>query len=224
MTEAARTYHERPILSCRRIVSLVQAAAASLSVTDLSVGALHGIRLQVAPGEILALSGASGSGKSRLLRAISDLDPHVGHAALGDVARAGVAGHVWRRRVMLVPADSQWWADTVGEHFPAQDTAAWQALGFPAEAAGWQVSRLSSGERQRLALLRAVAHRPSALLLDEPTANLDGEATARVERWLCDLSRQHGWPVIWVSHDPAQIQRVADRHLRIHQGGLEVAA
>ena len=58
----------------------------------------------------------------------------------------------------------------------------WRAVGFPDAAADWQISRLSSGERQRLALLRAVAHHPSALLLDEPTANLDPATTHSVHR------------------------------------------
>nr|HQU89867.1 ATP-binding cassette domain-containing protein [Denitromonas sp.] len=88
------------------------------------------------------------------------------------------------------------------------------------EVMGWQVGRLSSGEKQRLALLRAIAHQPRALLLDEPTANLDPDTTAIVETWLTGLARRHSWPVLWVAHDPAQIKRVADTHLRIASKAL----
>ena len=76
----------------------------------------------------------------------------------------------------------------------------------------WSVSRLSSGEKQRLAVLRALAHGPQALLLDEPTANLDADSTARVERFLTQAIRAHGWPVLWVAHDLAQIAVVHVQH------------
>lgn len=196
----------------------------ALEASGLAIGALSGVAFSVPPGHVFALSGPSGSGKSRLLRALADLDPHDGRVTLGGVAQADVRAHAWRSAVMMVPADSQWWADSVGEHFPAGLPEGLAALGFGPEVMAWQVSRLSSGERQRLALLRALAHQPRALLLDEPTANLDPEATARVEAWLTGLARTHGWPVLWVAHDAAQIARVADRHLRIVGGALEVAA
>ncbi len=196
-------------------------ASVTLHLADVTVGEMSGITFSVAPGEVLALSGASGSGKSRLMRAIADLDAHGGEIRLGDTAQAAMPGHRWRQQVMLVPADSQWWADTVGEHFPAGQPVDWAALGFSADVAQWEVSRLSSGERQRLALLRALAHQPRALLLDEPTANLDTETTARVEQWLLTRIRQGGCPAVWVSHDPAQIKRVATRHLKIRNHRLE---
>lgn len=197
--------------------------AAGLLVQALRVGELSAVDFSVAPGRILALSGPSGSGKSRLLRALADLDPHEGSVCLGDLRQDGVPGHRWRQAVMMVPADSQWWGDTVGEHFPDGAPEDLDALGFEQDAMDWQVSRLSSGEKQRLALLRSVAHRPRALLLDEPTANLDPAATARVEAWLGDLIKRHRWPVLWVAHDPAQISRMADAHLRIAGRRLEEA-
>lgn len=130
-------------------------------------------------------------------------------------------GHQWRREVMLVPSESQWWADTVGEHFgtPAIDGIA--ALGFEPETMDWQVSRLSSGEKQRLALARALSREPRALLLDEPTANLDFEATRCTEKWLRGLIETLALPVLWVAHDREQIQRVAARHFRVRGAGLE---
>lgn len=124
---------------------------------------------------------------------------------------------------MMVPADSQWWFETVGEHFPdGREVDGLAEFGFPEETMGWTVDRLSSGERQRLALLRAMAREPSVLLLDEPTANLDGAMTEVVERWLMQAIRKRGAPVLWVAHDNDQIHRVADRHYRISGSNLEL--
>jgi ABC-type sulfate/molybdate transport systems ATPase subunit len=198
-------------------------APAELRLEGVCAGTLRGVDLRIAPGRITALSGPSGSGKSRLLRAIADLDAHEGQIRLGETPRASLGAHLWRRQVMLVPAESQWWFETVGEHFPDPAAADWQALGFAPEAARWQVARLSSGERQRMALLRALARAPRALLLDEPTANLDPESTAQVEAWLTGLIRARGLPTLWVSHDRAQIDRIADHHLRIRGDALEAA-
>ncbi len=187
----------------------------------LAIGELAEVDLTLAPGEILCLSGASGSGKSRLLRAIADLEPHDGEAWLGDRAQSAIPGHAWRRAVMLVPAESHWWAERVGEHFHDPEEADLQALGFERDVLDWSVARLSSGEKQRLALLRAVSREPAALLLDEPTANLDDATAHQVEAWLVARIREHGLPVVWVAHDIAQIRRVADRHCRIKGGTLE---
>ncbi|UYG06338.1 ATP-binding cassette domain-containing protein [Halomonas sp. M4R1S46] len=182
-----------------------------LCLDELTVGDLQPVSLCVAPGEVLCLAGPSGVGKSRLLRAIADLEPHGGAVTLGELAQADLPGHAWRRRVMLVPAESQWWAERVGDHFPAADDRGLSALGLTPAVLDWPVGRLSSGEKQRLALLRALTRGPSVLLLDEPTANLDDATTRRVEAWLMARIRDGGWPVIWVAHDPAQIARVATR-------------
>ncbi|PWV74555.1 ATP-binding cassette domain-containing protein [Halomonas sp. A11-A] len=195
----------------------------TLRLEGVAIGTLSDVSLAVCPGEIHCLSGPSGSGKSRLLRAVADLEPHAGEVWLGEVAQSSLPAHAWRARVMLVPAESQWWADSVGEHLPAPpDAEDLAALGFEAAVLGWQVARLSSGEKQRLALLRALGQAPSALLLDEPTANLDDATTRRVEEWLVGRIRQRGWPVIWVAHDRNQIARVADCHWHIH--GTELQA
>ena len=88
------------------------------------------------------------------------------------------------------------------------------------ECMEWQVSRLSSGERQRLGLARLLALQPRVLLLDEPTANLDAANTRRVEACLDDYRRGHQAAVLWVSHDPDQRGRVASRELLLEQNRL----
>ena len=97
----------------------------------------------------------------------------------------------------------------------ADDAAAALAeVGLP-DALDWEVARLSTGEKQRLALLRLLANQPRALLLDEPTASLDPR---KVEDLLHTYRQQHAAPVLWVSHDPAQRQRVAQRVLELKEG------
>ncbi|MEJ2677085.1 MAG: ATP-binding cassette domain-containing protein, partial [Acidihalobacter sp.] len=93
---------------------------------------------------------------------------------------------------------------------------------LPAEALDWEVARCSSGERQRLALLRSLALAPRVLLLDEPTANLDADSRGRVET-LVDKFRGEGGAVLWVTHDPEQALRVAGRRLELAKGGLSPA-
>jgi len=191
---------------------------------NLSVGTLSNVSLTVPGGQVVCLSGPSGSGKSRLLRAVADLEPHGGRVSLGVTAQLDVPADQWRRRVMMVPADSQWWFDDVGSHFPDDaGTRLPSALGFPPEVMGWSVSRLSSGERQRLALWRALSLQPEALLLDEPTANLDSGSTEAIETWLLDEIRSRRIAVLWVAHDPGQIHRVADARYRIQGNTLERA-
>lgn len=184
------------------------------------------VDLQVAAGELVFLSGPSGSGKSLLLRAIADLDPHLGEVWLGSEARSGMAAPLWRRRVGLLPAESFWWADRVGEHFTAPSTTDpalgdWLSrLGFESGVLDWSVDRLSTGERQRLALVRLLAQQPEAVLLDEATANLDPASRDRVEQLIDEYRRAAAAAVLWVSHDPAQRQRLGGRAYLIRDGSL----
>jgi ABC-type iron transport system FetAB ATPase subunit len=174
----------------------------------------------LAPAEIVVLSGPSGSGKTLLLRALADLDPHTGVVLLDGSDAGTMTATSWRRSVALLPAESAWWADQVLDHMasPAADQLA--ALGLAPEALDWSVSRLSSGERQRLALLRVLGNRPRVLLLDEPSANLDSENILRVESLVHRYRDETGAAVLWVSHDPAQRERVGDRRLAIEHGRL----
>ena len=191
-----------------------------LSVRNLRAAAVSAERLDVARGECLVLTGPSGGGKSRLLRAIVDLDPASGEVSLDGTPRAAIPAPAWRRRVALVPAESGWWTDRVRDHMPAGEPAPLvEALGLPAEALDWEVPRLSSGERHRLAIVRALLGEPEFLLLDEPSAALDAGATERLEA-LLERRRRDGLGLIVVTHDPAQAERLGATRRRVADGRL----
>lgn len=194
-----------------------------LRIEGLQRPGLAPVDLLVEAGQCLCLSGPSGAGKSLLLRSIADMDPHEGQMWVGDTACQSLTGPQWRQRVGLLPAESRWWLPTVGEHFKRIDTEAFEALGFAPEVAGWEVNRLSTGERQRLALLRLLAISPEVLLLDEPTAALDAASVARVEQLIARVRERDRLAVVWVSHDAGQIQRVCGKHLVMTAGQLEAA-
>ena len=133
--------------------------------------------------------------------------------------RSSIAGPEWRRLVGYVPAEPGWWADTVGEHLSDWTTALAfvRDLGFSEEVKAWPITRLSTGERLRLALIRAVIVRPKVLLLDEPTAALDPASVAGVESLIAAQLRA-GLAVLWVTHDAEQARRMAHRALVIKSG------
>jgi ABC-type iron transport system FetAB ATPase subunit len=195
-----------------------------LTIENLARPGLEPASLQLAGGECAAVFGPSGSGKSLLLRAIADLDPSTGRVSLDGKLRETMAAPAWRRRVCYVPAESGWWADDVGGHFADEQAATGflHLLGLPAAALDWPVERLSTGERQRLALIRAVVQAPDVLLLDEPTSGLDAEATARVEGVLHERLAD-GAAILLVTHDPKQAERLAQHRYEIGNGRLRPA-
>jgi putative ABC transport system ATP-binding protein len=199
-----------PVLStCRTGTPILQVRTNLLKPASLSLSA----------GECIAIRGPSGAGKTLLLRAIADLDPNEGLVCLNGRDRSTIAGPEWRRFVGYMPAEPGWWADTVGEHF-SEWTAALpfvRELGFPEDAKAWPIARLSTGERLRLALVRALMVRPKVLLLDEPTAALDPASAAAVETLIGTRVRA-GLAVLWVSHDAEQAKRVAHRLLQVKGG------
>jgi ABC-type iron transport system FetAB ATPase subunit len=193
----------------------------SLILKQFQSPLLPPIDLQLLASECTTLDGPSGSGKTRLLRALADLEPSQGQVYFNDRERATFSGPQWRLKVGLLLAESGWWYERVGYHFKRPEPELFERLGLPREAADWEVSRLSSGERQRLSLARLLSNRPEVLLLDEPTANLDLATSTKVEVLIEQWRQQYEVAVLWVSHDPQQRQRVGSRHLQIVDGSLE---
>lgn len=193
----------------------------TLSVNDLTVLDIQLVSFALQASECVGLSGPSGEGKSLLLRAIADLIPHGGQVTLDGKDCDQIDPAQWRRRVGLLLAESHWWSDRVGDHFVRYDRTMMEALGFDEAVFDWQLSRCSSGEKQRLALSRLLANQPQVLLLDEPTASLDPENVRRVETLIDRYRYEHEVPVLWVSHDPAQLGRMTVRQLRLENKQLQ---
>lgn len=211
----------------------------------LSIKKLHflhcgPINLELKASEIIGLSGASGSGKSLFLRALADLDEHRGDIVLHDahqkdidladtnqpdinqpdLNQQAIPAHEWRQKVALLSAETRWWFDTVEEHFVEFPENEINALGFTQDCRHWSIARLSSGEKQRLGLLRVLQNQPDVLLLDEPTANLDKHNTRLFEKFVMDYLQMRPAGAIWVSHDNEQLQRICQRQYEIKQGLL----
>jgi len=199
--------------------SAFHAGSPILQIRDLRTYLLKPASLSLSAGECIAIRGPSGAGKTLLLRAIADLDPNEGLVCLDGRDRSTIAGPEWRRLVGYVPAEPGWWADTVGEHFSGWTAAlaVVRDLGFPKEANAWPITRLSTGERPRLALIRALMVRPKVLLLDEPTAALDPASVASVESLIATRVRA-GLAALWVTHDTEQSKRIAHRLLAVSDG------
>lgn len=190
-----------------------------LKLEDLQIPDVEPVSLTIAPGECIGLSGESGSGKTRLLRAIADMDEHGGQVYQENVAQDEVRAHDWRRRVAMLPAESQWWFDRVEQHFSARREHI-EALGFDMDVMKWQVSRCSSGEKQRLSVLRLLANCPRVLLLDEPTANLDAANAERVEVLVHAYLEERNAAAIWVGHDVDQLKRVTRQRYHLDKGRI----
>jgi phosphate-transporting ATPase len=192
-----------------------------LEVRDLHTTIIKPASFALPRGACISVRGPSGAGKTLLLRAVADLDPSTGWIILEGRNRSMIPAPEWRRLVGHVPAEPGWWAETVGEHFAdwAAAVPLLKGFGFAEETRSWPISRLSTGERLRLALVRALILRPKVLLLDEPTAALDAASVSAVEVLIRDKMRA-GLAVLWVTHDPAQATRVASRQFVMEAGCL----
>jgi len=198
-----------------------------LMIKNLNIAAIlpelsQSFDFSVSPGDCLGINGPSGIGKSVFLKAMVDMLPHDGEVFLDDVACQSIPAPQWRRQVTLLPAESQWWSETVGEHFSHFDEYFFNSLGFDETVMSWQIAHLSSGEKQRLACIRVLINQPRALLLDEPTANLDRDNRLLLEKLIADYQQKHQIPVLWISHDQEQLARVSQSVLLLNKHHYEV--
>lgn len=193
----------------------------ALKVNGLSSALLRPMNFEVPDGKALVVRGPSGSGKTLLLRAIADLDLNEGEVEVDGILRSHTPGPSWRRLVRYVAAEAAWWADRVGDHFREPKKAGVRAgrLGLPDGCMGWSVMRLSTGEKQRLGLLRATEDCPRVLLLDEPTSSLDPESERAVETFVGALLHE-GISLLIVTHDAEQAVRIGGRYMWMENGRL----
>jgi len=180
--------------------------------------------LNLGAGACAAITGPSGSGKSLFLRMIADLDPNQGKVWLNGIERASLPAPEWRKQATYVSAESGWWADTVIEHFAVyrrSEVAALAArLGLHVDLLDASIGRLSTGEKQRLSLVRALLPGPPVLLLDEPTGPLDEESVTQLEALLQERMAT-GTSILLVTHDPNQAERLGNQRYRMVAGHLE---
>lgn len=178
------------------------------------------------PGVVTAIVGPSGAGKTRLLRCLNRLDePTGGRVLLDGVDHRSIDPRQLRRRVGMIFQLPAVFAGDVranlsyGLNDPDEDelVVALAAAALPAHLLGQEASTLSVGQAQRMCIARALLRRPECLLLDEPTASLDRDATTAVERLVASLAGQD-LAVVMVTHDLAQAARTADRALLLVAG------
>jgi putative ABC transport system ATP-binding protein len=190
----------------------------SLRVKQLRSAYAGPFELTLEIGACATITGPSGSGKSLFLRMIADLDPNEGEVWLNGRERVSMPAPEWRKQVTYVSAESGWWADMVIEHFPANRRSEIEILaarlGLRGELIDAPVAQLSTGEKQRLALVRALLPSPLVLMLDEPTGPLDEDSVARVEALLQERMAS-GTSILLVTHDSSQAQRLGSQHYRM---------
>jgi len=188
---------------------------------------LEDIDVTIPDGGVTALAGPSGAGKSTMLRLCNRLIlPTAGAVCFRGADVAGLNPLALRRQVGMVFQRPTLFDGTVLENLRVADPAitveaaatALHHVGLDPELLDRAARDLSGGEGQRACLARTLATHPSVLLMDEPTAMLDQDNAQRLERLVRGLVTTDGVAVVWVSHDPAQIRRVADWVVRLEGG------
>ena len=222
----------------RPVVSLVDLRR-TFHQGGVAIEVLRGVNLDIMPGEIVALLGPSGSGKSTMLQAIGLLEG--GFQGLIEIAgtdasklsgdartalRRDHIGFVYQFHHLLPDFTAtenvvlpQLIAGTPKAAATAQARSLLETLGL-GQRLDHRPSQLSGGEQQRVAVARALANRPSLVLADEPTGNLDEATAERVLDELLLLVRGQGSSALIATHNERLAFRM-DRVLRLHEGVLE---
>lgn len=194
---------------------------------------LRGIDLDIKEGEILALVGPSGSGKSTLLRAMNrliEIDSGSIRFRKEDIREMDPVE--LRRNAVLVPQESVMLPGTVMENVTygprlaqmeseCNISGCLEDAGLSNRFAKRNASKLSGGEKKRVALARALALKPDVLLLDEPTVGVDPKRVKKVESTILEIAESRELTVIWVTHDAHQAMRIADRIANLKRGRVK---
>lgn len=205
-----------------------------------AVRAVDGVSLHIAPGEVLALVGESGCGKSSTARAVIGMErAHAGTIAYHGASvkplglrtrpRALTAMQMVfqdpnsslnpRVRVAQQIADGTRAARSRGVSSPRPEE--WlEAVGLPASFAGRFPHQLSGGQRQRVAIARALAARPDLIVADEPISALDASAQAAVAGMMRELCLDSGSGMLFISHDLSVVRLMADRVAVMYRGRI----
>lgn len=194
---------------------------------------LKGIDLDIRKGEIISLVGPSGSGKSTLLRTMNRLiEVDTGEIKFKGKSIRKLDPTDLRRMAVLVPQESVMLPGTVEENITYGPRLAGmdgvcnikgclKDAGLPTRFQKKDASKLSGGEKKRVALARALALKPDVLLLDEPTVGVDPRKVERMERTILDAADERSLTVIWVTHDVPQAMRVSDRIANLKSGRVK---
>ena len=181
--------------------------------------------LRLPAGVTSAVVGPSGAGKSTLLRLLAGLQAPTHGRVLwnGAPPQPGQVVMVFQRPALLhgtVAMNVALPLQLRGQRNAAQQVPGWLARLGLRDKARQQVHTLSGGEYQRVALARALILEPAALLLDEPTSNLDPENVRLIEDLVRGAQKETGSTVVWVTHQPVQARRVADSALLLMEGAV----
>lgn len=203
-----------------------------VELRDIRNFVCQGTSLEVRPGELLVLLGPNGAGKTTLLNVIAGLVPYHGRVLFDEApvdavpARERNVGYVFQDLVLfphlnVVGNIAYGLHDRISKSkVTVRVQELLELLGISHLSARYPV-KLSGGEKQRVALARALAPRPTILLLDEPFGHLDGRTAAFMRSELKSLQRDLGTTTVFVTHDLAEAEQIADRIAIIQAGMVE---
>lgn len=221
-------------MDCTAVQSAPHLQIRDVSVAFGAVPVLDGVTLDIRKGEFIALLGASGCGKTTLLRAVAGFQPMQAGAIRVDGADLTGRGPEARGMAMVFQSYALWPHMTVRQNIeyglklrrvaPADRARRWTEIETLLSLQGLAARKpaeLSGGQRQRVALGRALAIRPDILLLDEPLSNLDARIRLQLREEIRALQQRLGITAIHVTHDREEAMVMADRVVVLNAGRIE---